>query len=37
MDFESYDCFDAERKAAFLIMCMDRTKKTCRNAMDRVG
>jgi hypothetical protein len=38
MDYESYDgCFDVERKAAFLTIFVDGTKKTYRNAMDRVG
>jgi hypothetical protein len=37
MDFESYGCFDVERATAFLIIIMDGTKKTHRNAMDRVG
>ncbi len=37
MDFESYDCFDVDRKTAFLIMFIIGTKKIYRNAMDRVG
>jgi hypothetical protein len=38
MDYESYDgCFDVVKGAASLTIFVDGTKKTYRNAMDRVG